>query len=98
MRLFLLRKLRNVDMNSEILQSFFWCYTKSVLAFSFISYFGGLRVKNKSKFNNVLNLSSKIAGRRMCSLGDLYEQGVIAKILKVTDNTFHIPAPQYQIL
>ena len=55
-------------------------------------------MKNKSKFNNVLNLSSKIAGRRMCSLGDLYEQGVTAKILKVTDNTFHIPAPQYQIL
>ena len=46
-------------MDSDLLQSFYRCYVESVLIFSFISWFGGLSAKNKSKLNKVVNVSSE---------------------------------------
>ena len=80
---------------SKVLQSYYQCYTESVLTFSSIPWFGGLSVKNKSKLNKVVNVSSKIVGRRLCSLSELYEQRTTVMII---GNTSHILAPQCEIL
>ena len=72
-----------MTMNSDLLQSFYRRYIDSVLMLSFISWFGGLSVKNKSKLNKVVNVSSKIFGRKVCSLSDLYERRVIAKSMEM---------------
>ena len=85
-------------MYSDLLQSFYWCYTESVLTFSFISWFGGLRVKNKSKLNKVVNVTSKIVGRQLCSPSDLHERRVIEQSMKIIGNISYILASQYQIL
>ena len=59
---FLLGELRNMDRNDQMFQSCCRCYIESVLTFSFISWFGGLSVKNKSKCNKAVNVCSKTAG------------------------------------
>ena len=66
--------LRNMDMTNDELKSFYPCYIKSVLTFSFcfvVSWDKLSRTKNKLK--KVVNASSKAVGRRLCSLSELYE-------------------------
>ena len=40
-------------------------------------------MKNKSKFKKVMDVSSKIVWRKLCSLSDLYERRVIAMGVKI---------------
>ena len=85
-------------MNSDLSQSFYRCYFESVVTFPFILWFGVLSVKNKSKLNKAMSVSSEIVGRRLCNLSDLYERRVITKSMNSTGNTSHILDSQYAIL
>ena len=46
----------------------------------------------------VANVSSKIVGRRLCSLSDLYERRAIAKSMRIIGDTLHKLISQYEVL
>ena len=78
-RVFCLQKLRHLNVSDEILQTFYRSFIESVLTFSFLCWFGGLNVKCKNTLNKVVNVCSKIVGRKQKGLSELYECRAVSK-------------------
>ena len=97
-RLYFLRKLRSLDVNTSVLRTFYRSFIESVITFSFICFYGGLSVQNKTKLDKVVNVSSKIVNERLSGLNELYERRVRAKAFKIESDTSHILASRYELL
>ena len=67
-RLYCLRKLRFFNTDNTILSMFYKWFTQSVLTFSFISWFGNVRQKDKNNLQRIVNISSKVTGTKQLSL------------------------------
>jgi hypothetical protein len=63
-RVYCLQKLRSLQVNQNILASFYKCFIESVLTFGFVCWFGGLSVKNRNVLNRVVNVCGKVIGER----------------------------------
>ena len=93
-----LQKLRNIGVNAGILQNFYRSCVESVLIYSFISWYGGVSVKNKNALTRVVNVCSKVVGVRMVGLNELYERRVKNKGRKIADDEEHVLSKQYELL
>ena len=67
-RLYCLRKLRFFNTDNTILSMFYKWFIQSVLTFSFISWFGNVRQKDKNNLQRIVNISSKVTGTKQLSL------------------------------
>jgi hypothetical protein len=97
-RIYCLQKLRSLQVTSKVLQGFYRCFIESVLTFSFICWYGGLRVKNKSVLNKVVNVCNRVAGVKHACLDDLYECRVRQKAGKIVSDSGHVLARHYELL
>ncbi len=97
-RIFCLQKLRNIQINTKVLEGFYHCFVESVLSFSFICWFGNLSLKNKNVLNKIVNVCSKIMGVKQVNLTDLYERRVKVKARKIVSESSHTLAKYYEIL
>ena len=91
-RMYLLEKLRNLNVNPSVLQMFYRAFIESVLTFSFLGWFGSLSVKNKTVLARVVNVCSKIVGERQASLNELYESRAVRKGRKIAGDSAHVLA------
>ena len=55
-RIYLLQKLRNLDVNKSILQLFYRCFIESVCCFSLLSWYGNLDLKQKNVLERVVKV------------------------------------------
>ena len=85
-------------MNTTVLRTFYRSFIESVLTLSFMAWFGGLNVRNRNKLSKIVNVSSKIVGERMSGLTELYESRVREKCARITADTSHVLACNYQLL
>ena len=68
------------------------------MTFSFLCWFGGLSIKNKTVLNKVVNVCSKIVGVQQKSLQELYECRVLKKARAIACDDSHVLAKHYELL
>ena len=94
-RMYLLQKLRNLNVNPSVLQMFYLAFIESVLTFSFLGWFGSLSVKNKAVLARVVNACSRIVGERQASLSELHESCAVRKGRKIVGDSAHVLVRHY---
>ena len=97
-RIYLLQKLRSLNVQQSILQMFYRCFVESVLTYSFLCWYGSLNVRNKNVLARVVNVCSKIVGTRQASVNELYESRAVRKGRKIACDSGHILASAYELL
>ena len=97
-RIFCLQKLRNVGVNPLILQSYYRCCVESLLTASFMCWYGSLGVKSKRMLNDVVNVCSKVIGRKQIGMQELYDRQVKRKARKIASDDSHVLAKYYELL
>ena len=70
--IFLLRKLKNVDVSQHILQLVYRALIESVLSFNIITWYDYVSCKNKIKLARVVNTASKVIGNEQKHLSNIY--------------------------
>ena len=88
-RLYLLRKLRSFNVRSHVLSMVYKSIVESILSFSIVSWYGYLRVKDKSKLNRIVREATKITGKPQKSLQEIYMTFTKKKARKIMSDTTH---------
>ena len=89
-RIFCLQELRSLNVNSAVLRTFRRSYIESVLTFSFLCWFGGLKVKSTNVLNKVINMCGKVVGERQEHFSPLYERRVERVAMVIADGNSHV--------
>ena len=97
-RIYLLQKLRNLDVNKDVLQLFYRFFIETLLTFSFLCWYGSLDLKRKNVLQRVVNVCSKVAGVRQESMGVLYERRATEKARKIACDSGHVLAKNFYLL
>ena len=96
-RLYLLRRLRNFQIDSTVLYMFYKTCIQSVITFNFITWFSNLSLKNKSKIMKIVNVANKVTGIKS-DLQLFYDDQVKSKVDKIVSDSSHILFNEYQYL
>ena len=88
-RLFLLRRLRNLNVAAPILVSVYRCLIESIMTFNMVTWYGNLSERNKSKLSQIINQASKITGIKQAPLQHLYGLAMKRKALQIVDDCSH---------
>ena len=97
-RLFCLQRLRNIGIDSTILQTYYRCCIESLLTVSFTCWYGSLSVRSKRVLCDVINVCSKVVGVRQTSLNELYERRAVIKARQIASDDSHVLAKHYNLL
>ena len=97
-RIYCLQKLRKLNVNADILQTFYRSFIESVITFGFICWYGGLTVKNKNVLTRMVNVCSKVVGRKQESVDALYECRVARKGRRIAQDSTHVLAQFFELL
>ena len=89
------QKLRSLNVSAAVLRTFYLSCTESVLTFSFLCWFGGL--KSKNVLNKVVNVCGKVVAERQEQLSQLYEHHVVRKARVIVDDNSHVLAKHYEL-
>lgn len=72
--LFCLRKLSRFHIEKTMMTVFYRAFSESVLAFSLVSWFGNLSLKEQNSLNQIIKWSSRLIGEPQLSLESLYSR------------------------
>jgi len=97
-RIYCLQKLRKLNVNADILQTFYRSFIESVITFGFVCWYGGLSVKNKNVLMRMVNVCSKVVGRKQESVDALYECRAARKGRQIAQDSTHVLAQFYELL
>ena len=97
-RLYFLRKLRNVKVDSTILTLFYTSIIQSVLSFCISSWFGSCLEGDKGKLSKIIKCGKKLGCVNVKHLDELYEDAVRAKLNKILSNDNHPLFSCFQLL
>ena len=97
-RLHFMRRLRQYNVEKNVMTLFHRSFVESALTFCFVSWYGSLSLVNKNKLHKIINVSSKIAGVRFDSMTSMYETRVLRKGKAITRDNTHPLHSQYQLL
>ena len=97
-RMVILYQLRSLMVSNKILTQCYRSFVESILTFSFICWFGSLNLKNSKNLDRVVKQCSKIVGKQMTSLSELYRSRVISKAMKIYKDPSHCMNPVLELL
>ena len=97
-RIYLLQKLRNLDVNTFILKTFYRSFIESILTFSFICWYTSLSMEDKKKVDRVVNVCGKIVGESQESLSVLYQKRCLQKAKCITSDDTNALNPKFDLL
>jgi hypothetical protein len=97
-RIFCLQKLRNIGVDTKILQMYYRCCVESLLTVSFMCWYGSLGVRSKRMLNDVVNVCSKVVGARQVNIQELYDRRVVKKAEQILNDDSHVLAKYYELL
>ena len=98
-RLYLLRKLSRLHVNTDILHSYYLCHIESVLTYAFMAWFGGLAETEKNKLARTVNIGAKLCGGgEYKQLPKLYETRVLRKAKKIVRDPSHVLHSYFTLL
>ncbi len=88
-RLYFLRKLKNVNVDSTILTLFYKSIIQSVLTFCITSWFGNATATDTNKLDKIVKCAKRLGCITISDLDLLYELAVRSKINKIISNERH---------
>ena len=88
-RLYLLRKLKSLDVSQNVLQLVYKSLIESVLTFNIVLWYGNLTVKNKGKLSRIVRTAEKVIGCRQNPLTSLYHTAVERKAQNIVSDPVH---------
>ena len=97
-RMYFLRKLRNINMDSKFMEMFYSCFIESVLTFAFICWFGSINLKNRNRLQGIVRVCSKIVGAPLKDISLLYKTRALNKARLVLTDPSHPLAPEFKLL
>ena len=97
-RIYLLQKLRNLDVSTYVLKTFYRSFIESILTFSFLCWFSGLSMDDKKKVNRVVNVCCKIVGESQESLNSLYQKRCLQKAENILSDDTHVLNSKFELL
>jgi len=97
-RIYCLQKLRSLGVDQFVLGRFYTCCIQSVLTFGFLSWFGGLSVKNRNILMRIVNICGKVVGDKQINMNVLYDSQVVRKVRMIERDPNHVLAQFYQLL
>ena len=97
-RIYCLQKLRNIGVASEILEMYYCACIQSVLTLSFMCLYGSLGVRGKKVLNVVVNVCSKVIGKKLACMQDLYERRLKREARQIAGDQSHALAKFFELL
>ena len=97
-RIYCLQKLRNIGVASDILEMYYRACIQSVLTLSFMCWYGSLGVSGKKVLNDVVNVCSKVVGKKQACMQDLYERRLKRKARQIAGDQSHVLAKFFELL
>ena len=97
-RIYCLQKLRNIGVASDILEMYSRACIQSVLTLSFMCWYGSLGVRGKKVLNDVVNVCSKIVGKKQACMQDLYKRRLKRKTRQIAGDQSHVLAKFFELL
>ena len=88
-RMYLIRKLKSFYVDSAVLELVYRSLVESILAFNIVTWYGNLRMKEKTRLNSIVNSASKVIGKRQKSLPDIYRRTVKKKAQSILMDDKH---------
>ena len=88
-RLYLIRKLKSFYVDADVLELVYRSLIQSILCFNIVTWFGNLDQKDKNKLNRVVNISSKIIGKKKEPVAKIYNDFVVRKSKKIVSDPTH---------
>ena len=88
-RMYFLRKLRNINIDSKFMEMFYSCFIESVLTFAFICWFGSISLKNRNRLQGIVRVCSKIVGTPLTDITLLYKTRALNKVRLVLSDPSH---------
>ena len=89
-RLYLLRKLSRLHVNTDILHTYYRCHLESILTYAFLAWYGGIAEGEKKKLAKTVNLGSKLCWGGECKqLSKLYDSRTLKKAKKIVRDQSH---------
>ena len=93
----LFTEVENIGVASDILEMYYRACIESVLAVSFKSWYGSLGVRGKKVLNGVVNVCSKVVGKRQACMQDLYERRLKRKAGQIAGDQSHVLAKCFEL-
>ena len=87
--MYLIRKLKHFDVQSHILELVYQSLIQSILSFNIVTWYGCLAQKEKVRLNRVVNLASKVIGKKQQPLFKINDDFVCRKAKKIVSDASH---------
>ena len=97
-RLYCLHKLRNIDIDSKILQMYYKCCIESSFTITFMCWYGSLCVRSKHVPSDVMNVCSEVMGAKQVGMQELYERLALKKARQILNYESHVLAQCFILL
>ena len=97
-RLYFLRRLRQFNVDKQIMLLFDNTFIQSVLTSNFLSWYGNLSLQDKNKLNKLVKIAGKVCCVNLDSLDTLYNKRVIKKVKKILKDDHHKLHNDYKFL
>lgn len=97
-RMYFLRKMNTFNVSSEMMTLFYHAFIESVLMFCIVAWFGSLSQVNKNRLGSLVNVASKISGRKQSQPVDLYKRQLQRKASAIAHSQDHPLRAQFELL
>lgn len=88
-RMYMLYQLRSLKVSSRTIELCYRAYIESILTFSFVCWYNTLTVKSKNPLSSIVNLCTKIIGKKQIPLEQLFHERALNKAIKISTDPTH---------
>jgi hypothetical protein len=88
-KLYFLRRLRQFNVDQEIMSLFYRAVIQTSMSFNIVSYFGNAFKKDTDLLDRIVSDAARISGRDQANLEELYNAAVLRKVSKILANASH---------
>jgi len=97
-RIFFLRQLHKLHVDSKILQLFYTSVIQSVMSFSITCWFGNSKCETRNKLARVINNCKKLGVDNIMTLHEIYNKCVLQRCKVIREDETHPLSCSYQSL
>lgn len=97
-RLHFMRRLRQFRVDSDMMLLFYHSFVESTLLFCCVAWYFSLSVTNKNRLSKIVNLASKVAGKKLDSMAITCERRVLKKGQAINRDMSHPLHQAYEVL
>ena len=97
-RLHLLRRLNSFRVSKQIVETVYRNLIEGILTFNIAMWYGNLNLKCRGKLQRIVNLASKIIGKKQKQLNSIYNEVIRKKSVKIINDPSHPLHREFDLL